>query len=128
MIPPVVPATSSEAKPPFGRLTLKQAAEVMRVSVRSIERIRRVHRFAPDLHARIQAGELSTCQAEGLLLRRMGKRPDKLLAAVILAHTAINRIRQLAGDEYGDLFAQVFEAGELLASVRQSAVTEEGTP
>ena len=121
-------ATSLEAKPPIGRLTLRQAAEVMKVSVRSIERIRRVHRFAPDLHAKIQAGELSTCQAEGLLLRRMGKRPDKLLQAVILAHTSINRISQLAGDEYGDLFAQVFEAGELLASVRQSAVAEGSEP
>lgn len=128
MTPALVPATSLEAKPPIGRLTLKQAAEVMNVSVRGIERIRRVHRFAPDLHVRVQAGELSTCQAEGILLRRLGKRPDKLLAAVILAHTAINRIRQLAGDDYGDLFAQVFAAGEILANVRQSAVVDGSEP
>jgi hypothetical protein len=86
--------------------------------------MRRISQQAPDLHDQVRAGTMKLSQAENTLKQRMGRRPDKLLEAIILAHTAIKRIRQLAGSEYDDAFDQVYEAGEHLGRVRQLAVAE----
>ncbi len=110
--------------PPIGGLTVADAAALMNVSVRGVERARRIARQAPDLQPMIAAGSMTICQAENIIKQRMGQRPDKLLEAVILAHTAINRIRQLAGSEYDDAFDQVYAVGEYLGRVRRLAVAE----
>jgi hypothetical protein len=62
-------------------------------------------------------------KAENIIRERLGQRPGKLLEAIILAHTAICRIRRLAGREYDDDFAEVYAAGEYLGEVRRLAVT-----
>lgn len=120
-IAPAARNSTDPAPPIGGRITTTMAAALMNVSVRGIERARRVQRLAPDLADRVLAGELSNCQAENIIKERMGERPDKLLEAVILAHTAIKRLRQLAGPECADSFAEVYAAGDFLGEVRQLA-------
>jgi hypothetical protein len=55
-------------KPP--RVTQKQAAELMQVSVRRIQRVARISRIAPDLMEQCKAGKLSTAAAEHIARMR----------------------------------------------------------
>ena len=55
------------------RMTQTQIADKFAVSVRSLQRARRVLRDAPDLAAQVEAGSLTTGTAERIVVKRQAE-------------------------------------------------------
>jgi hypothetical protein len=90
------------ATKPRPRRTQAQNARDFSISVRALQRARRISRDAPDLQARIAAGELRLGTAERLLIERQKAGLRAYIRAELDKRRDMTKPVPRAGQETGD--------------------------